>query len=275
MTPEHPQKEKLRKRLLKLIFNLEQDLSRFSSILVEEFQAELLKHSLHLAKRGLARIVLHDYERDREVCVDLDIHLSPQENLSRRFTQIKKAKRGLPLVTARLSKIKEELAMLDAPEVHATLEEPAPLPTHKVPPKKKAPDPFRSIYHIFQSKDERPIWVGKSGKDNLLLTFRSARGNDWWFHVRDRAGSHVIVPNKSIELSSDVVLDAATLAIHFSKANGEPSAEVIYTQVKNLKRLPKAEAGKVSVQKEKVLFLKVEAARLARLLATKCSHKSE
>ena len=97
---------------------------------------------------------------------------------------------------------------------------------------------------------------------------RAARGNDLWFHVgQGYAGSHVVVRLPRTKTASlETLLDAATLAVHFSKARGNPSCEVIYTQAKHVHKPKGLPPGAVVPSHTKTLHVRGEEARLTRLL---------
>lgn len=64
------------------------------------------------------------------------------------------------------------------------------------------------------------IWVGKSAKNNDLLTLKYAKKFDLWLHARDVAGSHVIIRNPNQKVVPKFVVEkAAGLAAYFSKDN--------------------------------------------------------
>lgn len=63
-----------------------------------------------------------------------------------------------------------------------------------------------------------------------------AIGNDWWFHAKASAGSHVIVKTEGKELPDQTFEEAARLAAHFSKASSQDKAEVDYIQKKHIKK---------------------------------------
>lgn len=109
--------------------------------------------------------------------------------------------------------------------------------------------------------------VARDRRENDELTFRIARGNDYWLHVLGWPGSHVIVripAGKSP--SSDTLLDAAHLAVHFSKVRGTDFAEVICAQRKNVRRVKGAGPGKMNYSGATTLRVRVEPERLRRLL---------
>ncbi len=92
------------------------------------------------------------------------------------------------------------------------------------------------------------------------------RGNDWWFHARDWPGAYVFVkaqPGKSLPL--ETMIDAATLAVHFSKGKTSGQGDVYYTQVKFLRRAKGAKKGTVLPTQEKNLHVKIDSERIERL----------
>jgi predicted ribosome quality control (RQC) complex YloA/Tae2 family protein len=62
------------------------------------------------------------------------------------------------------------------------------------------------------------------------------------------------------------LVDAAHLAVHFSDARGEAVVEVQYTPRKWVRKPKGSAPGAVAIDREKVLVLRVEPARLERLL---------
>ncbi|HXL02847.1 MAG TPA: NFACT family protein [Candidatus Atribacteria bacterium] len=99
------------------------------------------------------------------------------------------------------------------------------------------------------------IWVGKNAKSNHFLVTRIASPQDYWLHVRDLPGSHVILKTKSRENEEEEIQKAAQVAAYFSSVRGESRVEVILTQVKYVRPLP-SQIGKVTYRKEKTLLVK-------------------
>ena len=102
------------------------------------------------------------------------------------------------------------------------------------------------------------IFIGKNGKNNDLLTFSFAHKWDIWMHAQGVPGSHVIirVPNKNSNPPQKVIEKAAQITAWHSKAQHSGLVPVIYTYVKFVHRIRKADPGTVSVQNEKVIFVK-------------------
>ena len=109
--------------------------------------------------------------------------------------------------------------------------------------------------------------MGRNAKENDEILRFSTRGSDIWMHTRDFAGGYVIikaVKDKTVPLS--VLLDAASLAIHYSKAKKSGKADLYYTHVKYLKRIKGAKTGLVIPTQEKNLQAELDIERVKRLL---------
>ncbi len=125
----------------------------------------------------------------------------------------------------------------------------------------------RAPYRTYVGAGGREILVGRSSAKNHELTFRVAKGSDLWLHARDLEGAHVVVRLRRDEQPPpELLLDAAHLAVHFSKARDENLVDVQYTNVGHLKKLPAP--GAVILTREKVVAVRVDRARTEALLAT-------
>ncbi|MGD0472973.1 MAG: NFACT RNA binding domain-containing protein [Candidatus Velthaea sp.] len=88
---------------------------------------------------------------------------------------------------------------------------------------------------------ERPsgarIYVGRSPRENVEVTFRIARPDDLWFHARNVPGSHVVLQPAPGDPAADADLDfAADLAATHSKGRGAPRVDVDYTERKFVRK---------------------------------------
>ncbi len=120
----------------------------------------------------------------------------------------------------------------------------------------------------FVSAEGYPIWVGRDNEQNDRLTMRLANGNDLWLHVGGgRAGSHVVVRlPKGKTASLETLLDAGTLAVHFSKARGEHRIDVVYTFKKHVRKPKGLPAGAVVPSNTRTITVLRDEPRLRRLL---------
>ncbi len=88
-------------------------------------------------------------------------------------------------------------------------------------------------------------------------------------HTRDVPGGYVFIKyvrgGKSVPL--EVLLDAANLAVVFSKAKNQGRADLYYTQVKHLRKVKGGKTGLVlPPTQEKNLTVTLDEGRLSRLL---------
>ena len=151
------------------------------------------------------------------------------------------------------------------------LRRPAPLAGARAKAKQKpkkgaAAENFRR----FRSAERFEVLVGRDNRQNDRLSVRYAKGNDLWFHIGGgHAGSHVVVRiPKGKHASLETLLDAATLAIHYSKARGADPGDVIYTQAKHVRKPKGLPPGKVLATQTKELRVRFEPDRLRRILAS-------
>ncbi len=250
-------------------------------------QGELLKSVLHQVRRGDTEVRVTDWYDPAQptVAVPLRAELSPQENLARLF-HLHRRLRDAPArvverreeVEAALARVEALLDRLAAAEDDAALEAVGAEAVPVLGPgwsgggrggggagRRGARIPYRR----FQSHSGRDILVGRGAKDDHALTFKVARGNDLWLHARDQTGAHVVVPTGGRgEVDEATLLDAAHLAAWFSRARGEPQAEIAWTQRKRVHHPKGAPPGLVTLVGEKTLHLRVEPGRTERLLAS-------
>lgn len=112
------------------------------------------------------------------------------------------------------------------------------------------------------------ILIGRSAKENDELLRRHVRGSDLWLHARDWAGSYVFVKaqkGKSVPL--EILLDAGSLAIYYSKGRANGGGSLYYTQAKYLRRAKDGPLGLVIPTQEKNLSVKLSEPRMKELRA--------
>ncbi len=247
---------------------------------------ELLKGALGQWKRGDRSIEIPDWfapdAPPRKLA--LDPKLDPQGNVKKYFARYKKLQRSAQHVEAEIeaqeqrigeletwcarAEITEDPWTLEAEAVAARLLDPRQVADER---KKKAPAQ-RLPYRTFRAADGSEIRVGRSARDNDELTLRHARGSDLWLHTADAPGSHVILKvERHREASDEAVLDAATLAVHFSPLKNAGKANVHVVHQKRVQKPKGAKPGLVTLSGGKVLLVRMEATRLERLLRTQGS----
>ncbi len=247
--------------------------------------ANLLLCALDRVPRGVREVELDDPEDDgRQARIALDPERSPTQNAQAMFDRARRLDRGRAIASERLASVLEELDVLERLEAQAEALPLDELEAHArarrirlgsapsvIAPKKRGPQ-TRTPFRIFEAQDGTRILVGKGAADNDTLTLTVAKPHDHWLHVRGAAGAHVIIQLTRGAMPRDTqVLDAAHLAAHFSDLRAEPVVEVSHTPRRYVRKPKGAAPGAVLLDREKVLNLRVEPERLARLLAAELS----
>jgi len=227
--------------------------------------ADLLQSAFHRLTRGLDRVEVHDYVTGEARSIALDPSLSPKDNVQRWYRKARKARNAGVAATARLEEAELELLGLeDAEEALAAgdLEAvEAALPAVRSREVRKTATGQRLPYRTFQTSDGTQIWVGRSARDNDLLTFRHARGNDVWLHVRGRPGAHVVLRTTGAP-TPEMLLLSAQVAAHHSGIKPGGRIDVAWTRVKEVRKARGMAPGSVLVGGEKVLYVEADPAAL-------------
>jgi len=108
--------------------------------------------------------------------------------------------------------------------------------------KKKA---VLSLPNEFLSTDGFTIYAGKNNRQNEQLTLKDSNKNDLWFHIRNAAGSHVVIKTEGREVTDTAIVEAATIAAHYSKRSKDTKADIDYTFIKYVKKPNGAKPGMV------------------------------
>jgi predicted ribosome quality control (RQC) complex YloA/Tae2 family protein len=243
---------------------------------------ELLKANMHLLRRGMAEIEVADHfvEDAPMRRIELDPKRSPQDNLSHLFDRAKKLERALGAVESELELARHRVQDLEA--LHAAakadgcdaeqLDANAVVrglldPPQEADERKRKEPQARLPYRSFRALHGSEVRVGRSARDNDDLTFHHARGNDVWLHTSDAPGSHVVLCLAgATEADPEELLDAAHLAVQFSPLRGSSRASVHVARRKEVHKPRGAKAGLVTLSGGRILHLRLQPERIARLL---------
>ena len=222
--------------------------------------AQMLTSSGMKMEQHYESVKVTDYfgDKPKDVQVPLDSTISLRENIERMFKKHQKAGRGKGIVAQQLAEIRNKRMALDentkrlqaVKDWDTWLAIASKLPRAGDSRSANVPGPpARGELRRFRSLtvNDREILVGRTARDNDDLTFDVAAPEDFWFHVADYSGSHVIVrnPGKDKELDEEVLLKAAQLAAYFSQARNSSRVEVHYTKRKHVTKPRRAKPGLV------------------------------
>ena len=239
-------------------------------------QAELLQANLYRVRRGDRVLECENYyEEDSPlVTIPLDATKTPQENLNARFKEYRKLKGAKEHLTQLIAEGEKQLEYLNSvldelsragssrelDEIRAELESTGWLKAqrHRNPKKRstvKVTAPMR-----FESPDGMEILVGRNNLQNDALTTHEARRTDYWFHVQQLHGSHVILRCEGLEPSPEAIRTAAELAAYYSQARDSGRTAVDYTMVLNVKKPSGSLPGKVIYRNYRTVIVDAAAA---------------
>ncbi|MCF0134593.1 MAG: fibronectin/fibrinogen-binding protein [Blautia sp.] len=198
-----------------------------------------------------------NYYTNEEITIPLDPTIPPGENAKKYFEKYGKLKRTEEAVSQQILETESEIEHLesisnsldialmesDLSQIKEELTEYGYIRKHAAATKRKKAQSVSKPFH-YLSSDGYDIYVGKNNYQNDELTFRFATGNDWWFHAKKMAGSHVVVKTHADEELPDRVFEeAGRLAAYYSSGRGTPKVEIDYIQKKHVKKPNGAKPG--------------------------------
>ena len=257
-------------RLLASLENLDKRMGQYQDAETLKTWGDLILSNLHTVSRGDRWLTAADSEDPNKIWdIELDPLSTPAQNADSYYRRYRKAKSGLENLQEerrqqqqQLDQVNRRLKALEREETTLeSLRQQMREQDRGGREKKRETAPGLSFASgLFR------ILVGRNARENDGLLRSHVRGNDTWLHARDYPGGYVFIrsiPGKSIPL--DTLLDAANLALLYSKGKDSGRGEVFYTQVKYLKRIKDAKVGRVIPTHEKNLHVKLDAGRIRRL----------
>ena len=200
---------------------------------IEEAKSHLMdaEHGNYLLAFLQEKELLDEYIKDNNLSLDKD--KSIVENANALFKRYKKSKRTIEMATLEINKAKEEsdyLSYLLASSQFMNDDELLSLSMELLPKQsqKKKVTPIKYGTIVYNGVK---ILYGKNATSNNELTFKVADKDDYYLHIKDYHGAHVII--KGPKPSDEVKLIAAELCLILSN---KEAGEVMITNMKNVKK---------------------------------------
>lgn len=234
-----------------------------------------LKNDLELLKKDLNLDEIGNYiyssgykldEKHSEIktydnkTIKLDVTKTLNENAQNYFKKYKRAKRALTHIEEQIEKNKYlynvfldfqyelEIIKDDFYDLELALK-PFGFKTKQKETKKKIKSPYLKLNFL-----NNTFYIGRNSRENAIVTHEVGNSNDYWFHVKDMPGSHVLLKG---ELTDDALKFGAMLAAYYSKAKNLNKVEVNYTKVRNLKKIPKMPLSQVILTKYETINITI------------------
>ena len=116
----------------------------------------------------------------------------------------------------------------------------------------------------FKTTDGMTVLCGKNNAQNEHVTHKLAAKLDYWFHAKQKAGSHVVLVTEGREPTDRDFTEAAEIAAYYSKAEGQNIA-VDYSLAKNIKKPAGAKPGFVIYHTNYTAYVTPNADRIMKL----------
>lgn len=225
-----------------------------------KIKGELLSANLYQLKENVSSVTLFNYYENANITFELDINLTPVENLNKIFKSYQKKKNTLISSEEQKANILQDISyyesILYAIENSESIKELEEIKSELIHSDSKTKTQEKSQPQKF-NYNGFDIYVGKNNLQNEHVTFKVAGKGDLWFHVKNSPGSHTILCLNGKKPTDDVVYYAAELAAKHSKLKSSYTVEVDYTQAKNVKKIPGSKPGMVTYTNFKTILVKL------------------
>lgn len=217
---------------------------------------DLIMANLYNNKDYAKSITVLNWETNQEITIPLDNTKTLKENANAFYKLYNKGKNSVEKLTELTTKLKENINYLEqvlySVEIAENIEELNAVQYETEPTKLK-----KEIKTAILPKEIEfngcKIFIGRNNRQNDYIISKLSKDEDYWFHTKDCAGSHVLL--KCENPTDEMILKCAEYAKLYSKASKSSKVGIIYTKRKNLKKPPKANLGYVTYKSEKEIIL--------------------
>ncbi len=257
--------DKETRRMEKLLDHLLQELSDTVKLNWYYRCGAAIQNSIHLIPSDCLKIELPDYTVEPPVTISIPLQkdLKPADQCRHYFERYKRLKKTREGLSVRIDQIRQKIYHLKSEKerIHDSPLEALQRAYQKFikenTPRGRPNSPERNPAIEFYLSTGRKVWVGRSAADNDFITFKVAKGYDFWFHARIYRGSHVIAFMRSPQesLTYQEIEETAQIAAFYSEARNSGLVPVDYTRRKYVRKPQKAVAGKVIFEREKTVMV--------------------
>ncbi len=221
---------------------------------------DLIIANLYQLKRGMTRAEVIDYydEAMPKVVLELDGRLTPSQNAQRYFKKYSKAKNAERELALQIAGARAELLYIDSvsdsleravgqselDEIRRELTEAGYGARIR---KAGGGKPLKTRPYEAVTSGGYRLLCGKNNIQNDNITLKLASKEDWWFHVKNAPGSHVVMLTEGKEEPGEKdFTEAAALAAYHSSLSGGDHVAVDYTKVRYIRKPGGAKPGFVT-----------------------------
>ncbi len=240
-------------RITKKIGYIKRDLEECKEAEKYKLWGDLITSSLYMinGKKSFCEVVNYYSEEMETVKIPLDIKLSASQNAAKYFKKYTKLKKAKEILTVQMREATEQIAYLetvetaielsenerDVAQIKAELTDAGFISKAKGADGKKAPKKEQIVPLKFTTSGGHTVLCGKNNVQNDFITTKLAAKHDWWFHVKNKPGSHVIMLcEEGEDPDASEFTEAAEIAAYYSSLRDGENVAVDYTLAKNVKK---------------------------------------
>ena len=241
------------KKLSKKIIKLKKQLNLAENSEGYRIRGEILNAHLNQVKAGMESISLPNYyDNNNPIEIKLNPALSPARNAQKYFTKYKKMRDSIKHVNEQIKIAETNLRYFDSIQTAIDNADPEDIEQindelinqgyiRKQKKNKRRKKITEKNLNKFKLSSGKTVLVGKNNYQNDWLTLKKANKNDYWFHVKNMPGSHVILMDSNP--TDQDIQEAAEIAAYFSKGKLSAHVSVDYVQDKRVKKPNGAKPG--------------------------------
>ncbi len=216
-------------------------------------------------------VILNDYyqEDNPPLKITLNSRLSPKQNIAQYFKKYKKAQSGRVKIEEQIRICQNEILEYETKiERIESINSYTDIKNEDI--KTETKENIKTLFRILKINDEWEINIGRSNTENDILTCKTAKPDDWWFHTRIFRGTHVVLRNYKKQTPPEkLIILCSRLAAWYSKAKTSGNVPVDYTLIRYVRKPRGSAKGFVTYTKQKTIYVDPLSIRVAAEMLNK------
>ena len=237
---------------------------------------ELLTANLHAFKRGDKEVSVLDYYTGEMRTIKLDVTRGPNENAQRYYKEYRKLQTAADVLQRLLQEgddeyrylqqvqyaISEAVTEEEFLDIRKELKDAGYLRGFRYKERsKRRSDP----YLHYRTTAGYEVLVGRNNAANEKLSLKMAAAKDIWLHVKDAAGSHVVLRCEGEQPDDQSLTEACCIAAYHSSQRNGQLVPVDYTEARRVRKIPGGRVGMVSYTGQQTAYVTPNEAQIEAL----------
>ncbi len=219
--------------------------------------ADLIMANLYSLKDYTNFADVYDYENDKNIRLQLDPTLTLKENANNFYKLYNKAKTSVNKLSELSANLKQQISYYEhisySLDIATSVNDLFDIRAELMPEKEVRVKDKNANLPLEKEIEGCRVFVGRNNRQNDFIVSKLSKDEDYWFHTKDCAGSHVLLRCNSI--NDKLVYECAKLAKEYSKGKDSSKVAVIFTKRKFLKKPPGANLGYVTYKNEQEIIV--------------------